>query len=264
MRRMLAFAGAACLAYAALVALLWWRQERLLFFPERLPPDYRFDLAADVHERSIDVPSAVLHALHLQLPAPRGVVFYLHGNAGSLRSWFADVDFYRRANFDLFMLDYRGYGKSSGHVDSEAQLHADVRAAWEQVAARYVGGRRVLLGRSLGSALAAQLALTVRPELTILVSPYTSVHALAAEHYPWVPGFALRYPLATDAALARLRTPVLLLHGERDTVIAPSHSLALQRANPAARLHVVNGAGHNDLDSFAEYHEVLHAALVAP
>ena len=263
MQSLLALLCAALGIYLALVVLLWWGQERLLFAPERLPLDYRFAFGADVHERTVAVPGATLHALHLQLAAPRGVVFFLHGNAGSLRGWFSDLDVYRRANVDLFMIDYRGYGKSTGRIDSEAQLHADVRAAWDSMAGRYAGKKCVLLGRSLGSGLAAQLALTVQPDLTVLVSPYASMRALAADHYPWVPGAALRYPLATDAAIAQLRTPVLLLHGELDTLIAPWHSEALRSANPAVRFHLVKGAGHNDLESFDDYHAVLRAALDA-
>jgi len=249
--------------YGVLLALLWWGQERLIFFPQRLPADHRFDLGADVHERTVDVDGATLHALHLRLPAPRGVVFFLHGNAGSLRGWFSDLDFYRQANFDLFMLDYRGYGKSSGGIESEAQLHADVRAAWNAVAPEYAGKKRVLLGRSLGSGLAVRLALDVPPDLVVLVSPYSSARAMAAEHYPWVPSALLRYPLATDELLPRVRSTVLLLHGERDTLIPLAHSQALLRIGPRARLHVVKGAEHNDLQEFADYHAALRAALAA-
>ena len=198
MQRLAAVGGAALGAYGVLVAALWWGQERMLFIPARLPADHRFVFGADVHERTIEVPGARLSALHLRLPAPRGVVFFLHGNAGNLQGWFDDLDFYRRANFDLFMIDYRGYGKSSGRIESEAQLHADVRAAWDAVAPEYAGRKRVLLGRSLGSGLAVPLALQVQPELTVLVSPYSSMRAMAAELYPWVPSRLLRYPLATD------------------------------------------------------------------
>ena len=249
--------------YGALLALLWWGQERLLFLPQPLSPEHRFDLGPDVRERSIEVAGARLSALHLQLPAPRGVVFYLHGNAGNLQNWFVDPDFWRRANFDLFMIDYRGYGKSGGRIESEAQLHADVRAAWDTVAPAYAGKKRVLFGRSLGTGLVAALAVPVQPDLTVLVSPYSSMRALAAEHYPWVPGALLRYPLDTGAAVGRLHTPLLLLHGERDTLIAPWHSDALRERNPGARLHRVKGAGHNDLQEFDDYLGTLRAALDA-
>ena len=96
--------------------------------------------------------------LQLKLPDPRGVVFFLHGNAGNLAGWFANADFYRRAGFDLVMPDYRGFGKSTGRIASAVQLRADVRAVWDACAAQYRGKRVVLYGRSLGTALAADLA----------------------------------------------------------------------------------------------------------
>ena len=261
-RTMALLAAASLLLYAALLALLWWKQEALLFAPQVLAADHRFDRGADVHDVWLDVPGARLHALHLRQPQPRGVVFFLHGNGGSLDDWFVNLDFYRRTKFDLFMVDYRGYGKSSGRIESEAQLHADVRAAWDSVAPRYAGLQRVVLGRSLGSGLAAALAAEVQPEHTVLVSPYFSMQALAAEHYAWVPGAVLRYPLRTDLALPRIHGDVLLVHGERDTLIDPSHSLRLQALLPRSRRLVVAGAAHNDLQRFPAYSEALATALL--
>ena len=256
-------AGLLLALYAAVLVLLWWGQERLLFQPDVLRPDHRFAVDADVHERFVDVPGARLHALHLQLPAPRGVVFYLHGNGGSLDGWFTHLEPYRRANFDVFMIDYRGYGKSSGAITSEAQLHADVRAAWQSIAAQYAGRKRVWLGRSLGSGLAAQLAMQVPPDLTILVSPYRSMRALAGELYPWVPSALLRYPLDTTAVIARIPSPVLLVHGERDDLIPVAHGRVLQPLHPRAELRVIAGAGHNDLQEFDAYGAAIVEALAA-
>ena len=247
--------------YAALIGLLAWQQERLIFFPQALPADHRFEPAADVQERWIDVPGARLNALHLRRPRPDGVVFFLHGNAGNLASWFVDLEFYRRANVDLFMIDYRGYGKSTGRIESEAQLHADVRAAWQSIAPAYAGQRRIFFGRSLGTALAARLAAEVQPELTVLVSPYTSLRGLAREHYPWVPAPVLRYALRTDDSLPNIRGQVLLVHGEQDTLIDPRHSRDLQRLRPQAGLLIVPGAGHNDLQDFEAYRAALQQAL---
>jgi uncharacterized protein len=249
--------------YLGVMALLWFAQERLIFQPTPLPASQALSAEADVHERYVDVDGARLSLLELRLPEPKGVVFFLHGNAGNLQSWFVNADFYRRANFDLVMLDYRGYGKSSGRIESEAQLHADVKAVWEQVSPRYAGKRVVMFGRSLGTALAATLAAQVQPDLTMLVSPYQSMAALAAQHYPWVPAALLRYPLRTDEHLPRIRQPVVLLHGDRDTLIPPSHSEALKSRVPQARLVIVPGAGHNDLQEFDSYLGEVQAALRA-
>ncbi|MDP2005752.1 MAG: alpha/beta fold hydrolase [Rubrivivax sp.] len=247
--------------YAAAIAALWWGQEGLLFHPRPLPAEHRFEHRPDVHETWIDVPGARLHALHLRLPKPEGVVFFLHGNAGNLQTWFVNIDYYRRLNLDLFMLDYRGFGKSSGRIESEAQLHADVRAAWATLAPRYAAGQRVVYGRSLGTGLAAALAAEVQPELTVLVSPYSSMAALAGEHYPWVPGAVLRYPLRTDEALPRLQGRVLLAHGLRDTLIPAAHSARLRALLPRAEWLPVPDAGHGDIHDHPAYLDGLAAAL---
>jgi uncharacterized protein len=260
--RQLLIAGAGVLGlYALLLALLWLAQERLIFQPTRSDPALPLATASDVHERTVDVPGARLSVLELRRPAPIGVVFFLHGNAGNLQSWFVNTDFYRRANYDLVMLDYRGYGKSSGRVESEAQLHADVQAVWQQVAPRYQGRKVVVYGRSLGTGLAAALAATIHPDLTMLVSPYESLLALAHEHYPWVPSWVIRYPLRTDELIGRIRSPVLLVHGERDALIPLRHSRALLTHAAHARLAVVDGGGHNDLQDFESYRQIVNDAL---
>ena len=243
-----------------LVGLVYWRQEILLFQPEPLPADYAFALPG-VEEFGIPVDGARLSALYLRLPDPKGVVFFLHGNAGNLASWFVNADFYRQANFDLFMIDYRGYGKSTGSIRSEAQLRADVTAAWNLIAARYQGRRKVVYGRSLGTALAAGLAASIEPDLTILVSPYWSMVEMARLHYSHLPVWLLRYPLPTYEDLARIRGPVLLIHGDQDPLIPFEHSVRLQAVARSARLIRIEGAAHNDIQDFDSYRNSLAAEL---
>lgn len=263
MRLLLAVVLLPLLLWLAVIALLWWQQERLLFAPERLPADARLANEPDVHERFVDVPGARLSVLELRLPDPKGVVFFLHGNGGSLRGWFVNTAFYRQAGYDLVMMDYRGYGKSTGRIDSEAQLHADVDAVWRSVADRYAGRRVVVYGRSLGSGLAARLATQLQPDLTVLVSPYRSMTALAQTHYRWVPGAVLRYPLPTETWVKGLHRPLMLVHGSADTLIEPAHAQALHQVQPEARLVVIDGAGHGDVHEFESYRSVLAQALAA-
>ncbi len=238
---------------------MWCGQERLLFHPTVLAPEHRFTYGDDVHEVVIDVPGAQLSALHLRLPAPHGVVVFLHGNAGSLQGWFSNAEFWRRANWDVFMIDYRGFGKSTGAIESEAELVADVRAAWDHVAPQY--DRHVVYGRSLGTALAAGLAADVQPDLTVLVSPYRSMVALGSEIYPWVPQFLARYPLHTDDAVARIDGPVLILHGDADTLIPIAHAEALVGLAHDGELVPLPGVGHDDVHESAVYREALVNAL---
>jgi pimeloyl-ACP methyl ester carboxylesterase len=249
------------LAWAGVSAALWFGQERLLFKPVPLPPDASLSSDPDVTERFVDVPGARLSVLELRRPDPAGVVFFLHGNSANLKEWFIDGSPYRRANLDLVMMDYRGFGKSTGRITSEAQLHADVEAVWQAVAPRYAGKRVIAYGRSLGTGLAAAWAARHQPDLTILVSPYVSMRQLAALHYPWVPGALVRYALRTDEAVAQLHKPILLVHGDRDALIPLAHSRQLAARAPQARLIVIPGAAHADVHRFDDYRAAIAQAL---
>lgn len=264
----LGLVAAAAAAYTAAIGWLWFRQEKILFEPTPLNPDDKLSDDPDVHERWIDVEGARLSAAHFTLPAPRGVVFFLHGNSGNLRDCLVDLDVFREVNFDVVMFDYRGYGKSSGRIESEEQLRADVRAVWDAYAAQYEGKRVVIAGQSLGTALAAGLGAQLcaegrAPDLTLLVSPYSSMRALGEELYPWVPGRVLRYPLHTAEHAARLGGPLILIHGDKDELIGIHHSHALTSAVPAARLHCLEGAGHGDVHKHPSFRTALASAFAA-
>ncbi|HUD26090.1 MAG TPA: alpha/beta fold hydrolase [Burkholderiaceae bacterium] len=257
---MVTAAGIAIVALAGLLALLYLRQEALIFFPQTLRADYDFGLPG-VDEVRVPVDGATLSALHLTLPQPRGVVFFLHGNAGNLADWFVDTPFYWATNVDVFMIDYRGYGKSTGRIESEDQLHQDVAVAWRHIAARYQGQRKIIYGRSLGTALAARLAAQVQPDLTVLVSPYWSLAELARLHYPILPTSLLRYPLKTFEDIGRIEGAVLMIHGDRDALIPFDHSVRLQALARHSELVRIEGGGHNDLQEFDSYTRAIADAL---
>ena len=259
-RGALALFAVALLAYVAIAAYVYFLQERLIFNPARLSPDHKFTIP-DVQEVTVLVAGAELSALHLRLPEPKGVVFFLHGNAGNLQTWLTSVDFYRRVNYDLFIIDYRGYGKSSGKIESEAQLHEDVRTAWNKISPLYAGKKLVVYGRSLGTGLAVRLASDVQPDLTVLVSPYESLKAMGDAHYPWLPGLVNRYPMRSDQWLPKIKGPVIIEHGDLDTLIALSHGDTLKQLRAGTELVVVTGAGHNDIHKFPKYLDTLSDRL---
>lgn len=256
--------------YAGAIGWLYFRQERLLFEPDLLQPDDPICADPDTREFFIDVPGARLSVAHMVRPNPRGVFFFLHGNSGNLKKWFVELDAFRQANFDVVMFDYRGFGKSSGQIESEEQLHADVSAVWEHFAPFYQGKRVVISGQSLGTGLAAGLAAKLSsaghaPDLTLLVSPYSSMRALAAELYPWVPTQVLRYPLHTLEHAAKLLGPVMLIHGDKDELIPIRHSeelcTAMGKGKCKAELLRVTGAGHSDVHQFPTVRKALLSAL---
>jgi len=246
------------------ITLIWFYQEKLLFHPEPLNPKFKFDLAY-TSEVYIDVPNAKLHALYLRHPAEqsKGIVLFLHGNAGNLETWFTHTDFWLSTGYDVLMPDYRGFGKSTGHIESEAQLNDDVLRAWNLVASNYANKKHVIYGRSLGTGLAAKLATQVPTDLVVLVSPYESMTKIAHEYYPWVPSAILRYPLATDKILPQLQSKILLIHGTADKLISIDHSHRLQKLNPNTQLVEIKGAGHGDIHNFEAYTDTLKQALSA-
>ena len=250
------------LAIVALYAYLYLAQGSIVFQPTALADDYEFQIPVPFEEVNIPVDGAVINAIHFRQEDPQGLIFFLHGNGGNLQGWSANADYYRRVNYDVLMIDYRGYGKSSGKIESEQQLHDDVRAAWDYIAGRFEGKPIVIYGRSLGTAPATRLARDVNPDLLVLVSPFSSVLALAREQYKFVPEWLVRFPLRTDRVIGEVAAPIMLLHGDRDSLIALQHSHTLEAlAGDNARLIAIEGAGHDDIHLFDKYVDTLTDSL---
>lgn len=262
-RKLLLVIGVIPLAIVGAFALdLYYTQEKMIFPGTKLSPDFQFDFDVPFQEMMIPVDGAEISGLHFQQPDPRGLIFFLHGNGGSLDSWTTNVGYYQEINYDLFIFDYRGYGKSTGQIQSEAQLHEDVRTVWEEIAPLYPDKPIVLYGRSLGTALATKLATTVNPDLLILVSPFSSMIAMARRQYPYLPDWLLRYQFRTDEHIADVQTPIVFVHGDQDNFIPLEHSITLKdRTSATARMLVIEGAGHGDIHEFRKYLDGLAMAL---
>lgn len=257
------FAGLSGLAAASYVLVCCWlyiSQVSLLFPGEQLPKDFQFRELKGVGEVMVPVDNAYLSALHFKNPSPKGLIFFLHGNAGNLDSWVPDVDFYREEAFDLFMIDYRGYGKSTGKIVSEKQLIEDVQHAWQFVSPEYQRSNIPIMiyGRSIGTFLAADLASKVDHDALVLVSPYSSGQQLVKEKLPWLPPFLLRFKLDTyglwksaSDTLNPLKT--FLLHGADDGLIPVDHSRRLAGLADGITLIEVEGAAHGDIHDFSVY-----------
>jgi uncharacterized protein len=254
------FAGITLLVLGGTGGWFYFSQEDLIFHPSPLPATHQFTLPM-VNELSIPVEGATLSALHFKHPDSKGVIFFLHGNGGTLATWLRGTDFYRSNRFDVFMIDYRGYGKSTGKIESETQLHADVRAAWDIIAPQYAGKPRVIFGRSLGTTLAAKLAADVQPDMTLLISPFFNLNAMREEHYRFLPRFLMRYTFATNEWLPKIKTPVTILHGEIDSLINISHAERLRAIAPRAELVKIRGGDHNNLQDLPEYIGALSGRL---
>jgi fermentation-respiration switch protein FrsA (DUF1100 family) len=153
----------------------------------------------------------------------------------------------RRFGLDVFLVDYRGYGRSTGSPD-EKGLYRDARAVYAAAAERgFPPERTLLFGESLGSAVAIDLATEKPCGGVILETPFFSILAMARVHYPYVPRFLVRSRFDNAAQIGAISAPKLFLVAERDEIAPPSQGRELfERAPPPKTLFVIPGAGHND------------------
>ena len=241
-------AGLAALGWLAIVLLLVLQERRLIFFPTRVLAAAPADFGLAAEELAIETPDGVtLHGWWIDGPGDRVLIWY-HGNAGNIGDrlrnarWFVD-----RLGVAVVLVDYRGYGRSGGTPD-EAGIYIDALAVYDAVAARGVlPDDIVLFGRSLGGAAALEVALHRPAGAVALESVFRSVRALAREHYWFVPGFLVRTRMDNASKVGRVEAPILVLHGDRDSIVPLAHGRELfARTAGPAWFHVIAGAGHND------------------
>ncbi len=178
------------------------------------------------------------------------VLLWCHGNAGNIIHRLDQLARFYSHGLACFLWDYRGYGRSEG-TPSEEGLYLDAQAAYDHLASvkGIVAGRLIGYGQSLGAAVVGELALRRRLAGLILEAAFPSVKAVARRHYGGVPVEALlraRYDLA--GRLPRVQAPVLVLHGDRDSIIPPELGQAVyDAANEPKEIYRVPGADHNDV-----------------
>lgn len=249
--------------YVLICALLYFFQERLIFFPEKLTADYQFEFEQPFNEVNLTMPDGVtINALHFSIENSKGIVFYLHGNAGSLRSWGNVAKTYTALSYEVFIIDYRGYGKSEGKITSQTQLFADNQFIYDQLKQQYGEDNIVLLGYSLGSGLAAKLAADNHPKQLILQAPYSSLVNMMKQRFALIPTFLLKYKLETTKYLQNNQTPITIFHGNQDSVISHEHSLTLKPLlKPNDKLIILDGQDHNGMTDNPLYRDELAKIL---
>jgi hypothetical protein len=195
-----------------------------------------------------------VHAL--ELPAAREgapVVVYFHGNRETVESCVPYARALRDRGLSVLLVEYRGYGRSSGAAPTEDGLYLDAEAALDALASRGIGPSRVVLwGRSLGTGVAAEMAARARGSALVLVTPFTSIPDLVTRVAPVVPARALMPDrFDTRSKAAAIRVPLLVVHGDADEVVPFAMGEEIARAVPGARMLRVPGATHNDVLSLA-------------
>ncbi len=250
--------------FVLIFSLLYFFQERLIFFPQRLSKEYQFRFSQPFEEINVTATDGkLIHGLLFKAERPKGLVFYLHGNAGSLSSWGEVARTYTDLNYDIFLIDYRGYGKSEGAIQGQNQLFEDNQLVYNELKKRYPEEQIIILGYSIGTGLAAKLASTNQPRLLILKAPYYSLTDLVKQYFRFIPTFILKYKLPTYKYLRDCNMPVIIFHGDRDEVIYYGSALKLKEEfKPEDKLITLYGQQHNGITENAQYRAELKKLLV--
>lgn len=237
-------------------AAAWLSQERMIFFPQPLTDTTHLP----AHAKPLEIVAADgtrlagFQMAGSEHPAP--VILYFGGNAEEISWTLADARWPRA--WSVAGLNYRGYGRSEGRPGEQA-LVADGVALFDAMAARAdVDARRiVVVGRSLGTGVAARVAAERPVAGAVLISPYDSLVEVGRGHYPWLPvSWLLRHRFDSLSAIKEARVPLLTIVGTADGIVPVSRSRVLHEAWPGPKQWVaIQGAGHNNLSMSAEFWE---------
>jgi len=256
--------GFALFGYIGICTFLYFQQESMIFFPKKLSPDYEFQFEADFDEIYIPTTDSVrLHGLLFHSDSAKGLIIYLHGNSGGMDRWGGIASNYTNLGYDMFILDYRGYGKSEGEIYNEEQFFGDVQAAYNKLKSLYQEDRIIVIGYSIGTGSAAMLAANNSPRQLILQAPYYSLVDLMEQRYPFIPTSLLSYQFETYKYVEQTTCPIAIFHGNNDRVIYYGSSEKLARHYKASDEFItLDGLGHNgindDMRYFAELNRILN------
>jgi uncharacterized protein len=243
---------AAFVGYGALVALAYFAQRALMYFPDRtsiapaaagLPQAEEVVLTTSDGERLI--------AWHVAPRGDRPVVLYFQGNGGGLVLRAMRFGRLIADGTGLLALSYRGYGGSTGRP-SELGLLRDAQAAYAFAAARYPAERLILYGESLGTGVAVALAADHKVGKLVLEAPFTSAVDIGAAAYPFLPVRLMMHDrFRSDERIGKVTVPVLVLHGARDEIVPIVYGERLYALVTAPKKFVRFPEGHHsDLDDY--------------
>ncbi|MBC7901955.1 MAG: alpha/beta fold hydrolase [Gemmatimonadaceae bacterium] len=246
-----------------LTGAVYFLQDKFIFKPEKLRQDFEFKYDVPFRELFFDIEEGVrINGLHFYRDNPKGLILYFHGNSRSIKGWAKYAGDFYRYDYDVILVDYRGFGKSTGKR-SEKEMLTDVQFIYESLLKQYPENHILVYGRSLGSGFASKLASDNKPRYLILDAPYFSFTKVIERFLPILPvRFVLQYSLRTDKWIRHVNCHTYIIHGTRDWLIPIRHSERLQKINPhKITLIRIKGGGHNNLPGFPEYHNFIRDIL---
>lgn len=243
---------------------LYLFQERLIFQVEKLPKDFKYTFKLPFEEHFLKMKDgAEINVLHFKNAESKGLILYFHGNAGSLERWGEVIKPLVEKKYELLIMDYRGYGKSTGVLGPRKML-SDAEEVYE-FAKQFSEEKDIILyGRSLGSAFASYLAGKKNPKLLVLETPFYSLRDVVKYVAPMYPSkVLLKYRFNNRIALKKATCPIYIFHGTDDLVVPyVSAEKLYQSLNPEqAQFTVIESGGHNNLGDYELFASTLDDLL---
>ena len=246
--------------YLLVVAFYYLFQERFIFVPHWKGVNYQnLAISLPYSEHYLDATDGgKIHAIMLHVQDPKGCILYFHGNTGGINRWGALASELAILGYDVFIPDYRGYGKSRGKR-SEEIMHNDARMCYKYVCDKGFKDRMIIYGRSLGSGMAVRLAAGVQVLGLILETPFFNLNDPARHVAPFIPAeYLLKYQFRSDLYIPKVQCPILILHGTRDSLVPYRSALKLYHLvshRPDVEMITITGGKHNNLNKFPLYRE---------
>ncbi len=238
-------------------------ERSIVFKPQKGVQSTPSGVGLRYQEAVIQTPDGVrLHSWFFANPDARMTLFFLHGNAGNIGSRLEKISFFLDLGMSVFIIDYRGYGASTGSP-SEKGLYKDAQAAYDHLTRtlKIASERIIVYGESLGSSVAIDVASKNRAAGLIVEGAYSSAADMSRHLYPMVPTFMMGIKMDNASKIGSIRGPKLFIHSRSDEVVPFSLGQKLfDLASEPKELVVIEG-GHND--SFFKYQEQIRAKVEA-
>ncbi|MDC8003997.1 alpha/beta fold hydrolase [Aureisphaera galaxeae] len=264
MKRLKKILGTFLGLYLIITILMFLLQEKLIFLPSTLPQDYAYTFQEEFEELFLEAEDgARLNALHFKVDNPKGLILYFHGNAGDLSRWGVITSEFTKYGYDVLVMDYRTYGKSTGKL-SEMALYGDAKMFYKKAMELFPEDQIIVYGRSLGTTFATAVASHHHPQKLLLETPFYGLEELAKERYWFLPVSAfLKYQFPTWFYAENVKCPITIFHGTEDEVVPYHSGKQLYETLPKdqANLVTISGGSHNDLIAFPAYHEAIRKEL---
>lgn len=254
---------AAVVFYVFIMGVLHIFQEKLIFRPEPIESSYKYDFSFDFEE--VNLPTSddeTINALHIKAENPKGIILYFHGNQGNLVRWGEITSYFTQFQYDVFVIDYRGYGKSTGEYN-EVEMYKDALLSYEYVKKQFKEEEIIVYGRSLGTTFAAKVAADNSPKHLILEAPFYSLHNAANHKYKVIPKFFLNFKFKTYTFISKIQSPITIFHGNDDKITPFEGSKELFKLIKSSKKEFIplEKGTHHNVRSYKKYRSTLKTIL---